>query len=106
MALTPGADMTTTQPTRQRRQFTQDFKDSAVRLTRQPGARITQVARDLGIGDTLLRNWIRAAEAAARGGLSDDERMDLARLRRENRILRENEAILKKAAAFFAREHR
>jgi transposase len=93
-------------PKRVRRKFTPEFKASAVRLARQPGANVSQVARDLEIGDTLLRNWINAADAVARGGLNDEERLELARLRRENRILRENEAILKKAAAFFAREVR
>ena len=86
--------------------FAPEFKASAVRLARQPGANVSQVARDLEIGDTLLRTWINAADAVARGGLNDEERLELARLRRENRILRENEAILKKAAAFFAREVR
>lgn len=89
-----------------RRKFTPEFKASAVRLARQPGANVSQVARDLEIGDTLLRNWIHAADAVARGGLNEAERLELARLRRENRILRENEAILKKAAAFFARDVR
>lgn len=82
-------------PKRVRRKFTPEFKASAVRLARQPGANVSQVARDLEIGDTLLRNWINAADAVARGGLNDEERLELARLRRENRILRENEAILK-----------
>lgn len=97
--------MTSNSPSRQRRQFTAEFKESAVRLAQQPGARISQVARDLDISDSLLRNWIRAAEAA-RGNDHEDLRLEVARLRREVRILRENEAILKKAAAFFAREQR
>lgn len=57
-------------------------------------------------GDTLLRNWIRAARKQAAGGLSGDERAELARLRREVRRLKEEREILKKATAFFAKEQR
>ena len=89
-----------------RRSYTAEFKADAVRLATAPGANIAQTARDLGIGDTLLRNWIRTARKSAGGGLSSDERAELARLRRENRRLKEEREILKKAAAFFAKEQR
>jgi transposase len=89
-----------------RRSYTPEFKADAVRLATAPGANIAQTARDLGIGDTLLRNWIRAVREQAAGGLSSDERAELARLRRENRQLKEEREILKKATAFFAKEQR
>jgi transposase len=66
---------------------------------------IAQTARDLSIGDTLLRVWIAAARAPETT-LTPDERTELATLRREVRRLKEERDILKKAAAFFAREQR
>ena len=77
-----------------RRSYTPEFKADAMRLTTAPGANIAQTARDLGIGDTLLRNWIRVAREQAAGGLSSDERAELARLRREVRRLKEEREIL------------
>ena len=67
---------------------------------------IAQVARDLGVSDQTLRNWIKQADvdAGKREGLTTDEREELRRLRRENRTLLQEREILKKAAAFFARE--
>ena len=65
---------------------------------------LAQVARDLGVADQTLRNWIAQSDVdeGRRGGLTSDEREELRRLRRENRVLREERAILKEAAAFFA----
>ncbi len=77
-----------------------------MRLARANEQPRSQIARDLGISVWTLRNWIKRAEidAGEREGLSSDEREELRRLKRENRILREEREILKKAAAFFARE--
>ena len=82
------------------------FWAEAVRLTREPGNTITGVARDLGVSMEGLRQHVRLAdiEAGRAPGLTADERTELVRLRRENRTLRTEREILKKAAAFFARE--
>jgi transposase len=82
------------------------FREEAVRLV-QAGARsIAQAARDLGIHPETLRLWVRQTEIneGRRAGLATAERDELTRLRRENRILKEEREILKKAAAFFAAE--
>jgi transposase len=83
-----------------------EFRAEAVRLARQPGTSMRQVAQDLGIANESLRRWVIQADvdAGAAEGLTSDERAELARLRRENRTLRTEREILKKAAAFFARE--
>lgn len=83
-----------------------EFRREAVQLTRASERSIAQVARDLGISNQTLRNWIKQADvdAGKREGLSTEEREELRRLRRENRTLLQEREILKKAAAFFARE--
>jgi len=83
-----------------------EFRAEAIRLAREPGHSIRSVAMDLGISNESLRRWVIQAEID-RGespGLTTDERAELARLRRENRTLRIERDILKKATAFFARE--
>lgn len=83
-----------------------EFRAEAIRLARAPGHSVRSVARDLGISNESLRRWVIQADID-RGdapGLSSDERAELTRLRRENRTLRIEREILKKAAAFFARE--
>jgi transposase len=92
-----------------RRTYTPEFKQEAVRLVREEGMTLTQVGRSLGICKTLVRDWVQKADAgmAPKGSLPDGSvEEELARLRRENRILREEREILKKAAAFFAKETR
>lgn len=83
-----------------------EFRREAVQLARTSERSIAQVARDLGISNQTLRNWIKQADvdAGKREGLSTEEREELRRLRRENRTLLQEREILKKAAAFFARE--
>lgn len=68
---------------------------------------ITQLATDLGVSDQTLRNWLRQADIGeGRGaGLTSEERAELVRLRRANRVLAMENEILKQAAAFFAREN-
>ena len=71
-----------------RRRFDPEFRDGAMRIVRETGKSIAQVARDLGINDGTLANWVKkdreARGEAAAGQLSEDERAELARLRREN----------------------
>jgi transposase len=91
---------------RARRAFTPEFKARTVELIRSSGKSIPQVCRELDLTETSVRRWVAQVEidAGERPGLTSDEREELARLRKENRILREEREILKKAAAFFATE--
>lgn len=93
---------------RPRRTFNPEFKAEAVRLCRAGDRSITQVAKDLELTETALREWVRRADVDAgkgpAGALTSDERAELARLRRENKQLQMEREILKKAAKFFARE--
>ena len=83
-----------------------EFRREAVELARTSGKPIAQVARDLGVSGQTLHTWIKQADvdAGKREGLTTEEREELRRLRRENRTLVQEREILKKAAAFFARE--
>lgn len=83
-----------------------DFRQEAVRLLRSSDKTIPQIAADLGISDQSLRNWVRQADIddGHREGLSTEEREELRHLRREVNVLRQEREILKKAAAFFAKE--
>lgn len=86
-----------------------EFKTEAVRLYQQNGRNLQKIASDLGVSTNSLREWVRRAESGntpdhKSQSLSQDEREELKRLQRENRILREEREILKKAAAFFAQE--
>lgn len=93
---------------RQRRAFTEQFKAEVVALCRTSGKSVAQVARELDLTETAVRRWVAQAEvdAGQRDGLATAERHELARLRKENRSLREERDLLKRAAAFFARETR
>ncbi len=96
------------QQRRPRRSFTRQFKAEIVELVRQPGNTAGSVARDLDLTETAVRDWVRQADIdqGRREGLTTAEREELSRLRRENRVLREERDILKRATAFFARETR
>jgi transposase len=84
-----------------------EFKRRAIELASQPDARIAEVARDLGIAESGLRRWIAQADvdAGRREGLTSAEKAELAELRRRNRVLEMENEILKRAAAYFAREN-
>ena len=77
-----------------------EFRAEAIRLVRSGGCTLSQVSRDLGVSTFTLRNWVRqtAVDAGEREGLTTEEREELRRLRKENRLLREEREILKKAA--------
>ena len=94
---------------RKRRAFTKEFKAQTVRVVRESGKSVGAVARDLDLTETALRSWVHRAEVdagrGAPGALTTDEREELTRLRRENRTLRMERDILKKATAFFAKEN-
>ena len=94
---------------RKRRQFTKEFKADTVRLVRQSGKSIGEVCKDLGLTDSSVRNWVKQADTdqgrGTPGALTTEEREELRRLRKENRILKTEREILKKAAAFFAKEN-
>ncbi len=83
-----------------------EFKIEAVHLVQQGERSLPRIAGDLGVCEQTLRNWVKRAEIdiGVRAGLTTEEREELRRLRRENRILREERDILKKATAFFAKE--
>ena len=101
--------MAETSKRRPRRRFDDDFKAQAVRLVLDEGKSIGSVARDLDLTETALREWVNRARADrtnGKTGLTTAEREELARLRKDVRILREEREILKKAAAFFANERR
>ncbi len=82
---------------RRRRYFSPEFKARTVELIRQSGKTILEVCRDLDLSETAVRRWVAQIEVdeGSRAGLSTDERAELARLRRENNVLREEREILK-----------
>src|ERR1051326_4870160 len=91
-----------------RRQFDSQFREGAVRIVRETGKSIAQVARDLGINDGTLANWVRAdrqARGQAAGGqLSEGERAELSRLRRENAELAMERDVLKRSVVLWVKE--
>jgi transposase len=93
---------------RPRRSYTDEFRAGAVRLVLDEGKTCGQVARDLDLTESALRLWVERARAdrgkGKPGVLTTAEREELNRLRKENRELREDREILKKAAAFFAKQ--
>jgi transposase len=101
--------MATPRSRRTRRQFSDEFKQQAVRLVLEEGKSVNAVARELDLVASALGQWVKQAQAdhsKGRTGLTTAEREELARLRKENRVLQEERDILKKATAFFAKQHR
>jgi transposase len=101
------ARMATGAKKRPRRSFTEEFKAGAVRLVLDEGKTVSQVGRDLDVAQSVIGNWVKQARAdrsEGKTGLTTEERAELARLRREVKDLRLQRDILKKAAAFFAKE--
>ena len=93
---------------RPRRSFAEQYKAEVVDLCRHSGKSMAEIARDLDLTESSVRRWVSQAEidAGRQEGLTTDERAELARLRKENRVLREERDILRRATAFFAKETR
>jgi transposase len=94
---------------RPRRSFTAEFKAEIVELCQRGDRTVRQVSQDFDLTETAVRDWVKQAEldtGTRTDGLTSDERAELAQLRRENRRLREDVDILKRATAFFAKETR
>ena len=101
--------MADTPKRRPRRQFTDEFKAGAIRLVLDEGTTVGAVARELDLTASALADWVRKAQAdrtKGRSGLTGVEREELTRLRKEVRELRSEREVLKKAAAFFAKDQR
>ena len=96
------------QQQRPRRSFPDEYKAQVVELCRSGERSVGAVAKDLNLSETAVRRWIAQAEidSGHRAGLTTAEREELSRLRKENRVLREERDLLKRAASFFARETR
>ena len=91
--------------TRKRRNYTEDSRRDAVALVTEQGYKPSEAARSLGVGDSLVRPWMRESEEEASGTrLSADEREELKRLRKEVRLLWMEKEILKNASQYFAKE--
>ena len=95
--------------TRRRRTYTSEFKANAVKLVTEKGHSVSEAARSLGIGQTLLRSWKLALEEQGPDAFPGNGRLpaheeEIRRLRAENKRLLMEREILKKATAFFARE--
>jgi transposase-like protein len=93
---------------RKRRKFDADFKREAVALTKVGDRSVSEVSRDLDLTETALREWVKRTDeeaAPAPGALSAVEREELLRLRKQVKRLEMEREILKKAAAFFAKEN-
>lgn len=87
------------------KQYTKEFKQEAVALVTEQGYSVAQAAKSLGIATNMLYKWKEKVEAEQHGTvLAEDEREELKRLRKENKELRMEKEILKKASAFFAKE--
>jgi transposase len=90
-----------------RRRYDAEFKEGAVRIVRETGKPIAQVARDLGINAGTLENWVAKDRRAREGGdgrLTESERAELARLRRENAELAMERDVLKRSVALWVKE--
>lgn len=87
----------------QKRKFTPEFKKEAVALVTEQDYTVAKAAASLGISNKTLHTWVTLARSQRDSILSDDERTELKRLRKENKELRLEKEILKKASAFFAK---
>jgi transposase len=89
------------------RPYPKEFREGAVALARQGDRPVAEIAKELGIAESCLRNWLKQDQVdrcERSDGVSSAEREELRQLRRENARLKQEKEILRKAAAFFARE--
>jgi|TARA_B110000879_G_scaffold205456_1_gene285880 transposase len=87
------------------KQYPKEFKEEAVAVVREQGYSAAEAAKSLGVATSLIYRWKDQQEQVLQGqGLADDEKVELQRLRKENKELRMEKEILKKASAFFAKE--
>ncbi len=89
------------------RPYPKEFREGAVQLARQGERSVPEIAKELGIAESCLRNWLKQDQVDRHerdDGLSTKEREELKQLRRENARLKQEKEILRKAAAFFARD--
>ena len=100
--------MTKRKAARPRRSFTPEFKAEIVEACRRGDRSVGQVAKDFDLTETAVREWVRRADIddGLKDGMTTAERDELSQLRRENRRLREDVEILRRATAFFAKETR
>jgi transposase len=90
----------------QRTKYSIEFKTEAVKLAGRGEVSVAQVARDLGVRYELLRRWLKqfGPQPHGKSAVTPDEHAELIRLRRENRIVKEERDILKKALGIFSKE--
>src|SRR5215210_1235017 len=93
---------------RTRPSYPPEFKAEAVKLARSSEKPLSELARDLGLSTGTFHNWLKHQhrDAGKRDGLTTDEREELRRLRKENKVLKEEREVRRKATAFFAREEK
>ena len=87
--------------------YPREFRDDVVRVARRHEAPLTQIARDFGISEATLYTWLKKAdvEDGVRPGLSEKEAAEIRELRRRNRVLEQENEILRRATAYFAKDH-
>lgn len=89
--------------------YPREFRDDVVRVAvnREPGVPLRQIAADFGISETCLQNWMRqaAVEIGAKPGATAAENAELRELRKRNRLLEQENEVLRRAAAYFAQAH-
>ncbi len=88
------------------KQYPKEFSDDVVRLVRQGDTSIEQLAKDFGVSDASIYNWLKQADIddGVRPGLTEKEAEELREVKRRNRVLEQENEILRRAAAFFAKD--
>ena len=89
---------------RPRRNFDREFRDGAVRIVNETGKPVAEIARELGVNEGTLGNWVRRDRVERAGGLNSDERAELVRLRKENATLRMERDVLKRSVVLWVNE--